>query len=67
MTASFHHDGSLGPYSLFNMTASFHHDGSLGPYNLSDFKVPNLPISFTTIIKVEIEKLCNIMNTNTLS
>jgi hypothetical protein len=21
MTASFHHDGSLGPYNLFNMTA----------------------------------------------
>jgi hypothetical protein len=34
MTASFHHDWSLGPYNLFKMTAAFHHDGSLEPYNL---------------------------------
>ena len=34
MTASFHNDGSIGPYNVFNMTASFHHDRRLGPCNL---------------------------------
>jgi hypothetical protein len=34
MTASFHNDGSLGPYNLFNITTSFYHDGNLEPYNL---------------------------------
>jgi hypothetical protein len=37
MTASFHHDRSLGPYNFFNITASFHHDWCLRPYNL--FKI----------------------------